>query len=293
MGKTRTLADLTGGAVCTTLFKQVGSFEWVAPSDCTVVIQAVGGGGAGGVIAQDDLDNMEVAVSGGSGGGYSRKKVSLSSGDTISFTIGAGGGSAYVQDNNNFVGNSGSATTVTGPNSLSLTANGGEGGRGRRVTSGVLTFTSQSAGGTASGGDLNVTGTAGTFVSNFTPPFTNDDIYFFPAGSFSSGFDGAITSPQTEYVHHNSVGNSATLYDDPSSIGNILYANISPEKGKMSGQINVSTASYQVVGQDGTLGCGGGATGNISGDGSTGSRTGWSGGGGAGFVAITVVEISI
>jgi len=287
--------DVSGaGAACTALHNQTGSHTWTAPADCTVVIQAVGAGGSGGGISKDDTDNMEVAVSGGSGGGYSRKKVSLSSGDVLSFTVGAGGATEFLNDNGtDNTGNAGGATTVTGPNSLSLTANGGSGGSGRRVTSGDLTFATQPTGGTASGGDLNVTGTAGTNVTSFTPPFTNDDIYLFSAGSFSSGFDGIVTEPQTTYTHHNTSGTIATTFGDPSPVGQTLYINIGAKKGLMTGQINTSSSAYRAVGDAGTLGCGGGATACISADNDTGGRTLDTGAGGDGFVAITIIEIEV
>ena len=294
MGKTRDLADLTGGAACTTLYTTPGSHTWTAPADCTVVIQAVGAGGSGGGISRDDTDNMEVAVSGGSGGGYSRKKVSLSSGDVLSFTVGAGGAYQFLNDNGtDQIGNAGSATTVTGPNSLSLTANGGSGGVGRRVTSGDLTFATQPTGGTASGGDLNVTGTAGTNVTSFTPPNTNDDIYLFSAGSFSSGFDGVVTGLQTTYINHNTISTIGTTYDDPSLVGQPLYINVGAKKGLMTGLVNTSSASFKAIGDAGTLGCGGGATASISGDNDTGARSLDTGAGGTGFVAITVIDIEV
>lgn len=97
-----------------------GSFT--APVDGNYCISATGGGAATNTSTQR----------GGCGAGYAQKWIKLKAGDVVSFTVGAGGATN---------GASGGNTTVTAPG-MSLVANGG----------------TSTAGGTASGGDINVVG---------------------------------------------------------------------------------------------------------------------------------------
>ena len=116
------LSDLFGGGGGfpeQRAFTTSGSFT--APRTGKYLLTAIGGGAAG-------LNNGR----GGGAGGFAQKLVSLAAGDLISLTIGAGGASN---------GASGGTTTLTAPG-VSLTANGG----------------TTASGGSASGGDINVTG---------------------------------------------------------------------------------------------------------------------------------------
>jgi len=120
--------------------------ETVPTGATKLEIIADGGGGSGG---------NSFGVTGGGGGGSGEAhstNITVSGGQTLTYTVGVGG-AATVGTNN---GNAGTASTVTGNGGLagvSLTANGG----GPGTTGGV-----GGSGGTASGGNsANLTGSSG------------------------------------------------------------------------------------------------------------------------------------
>lgn len=137
-----------------------GGSLWTAPANITgnTDIEAwgaasgAGGGGAPG-------------LGGGSGaGGYSKKTVTALAGDTITYRIGArgtgGAGGAINGVNGNAALPFGNPTAekTTGAFTLSIFANpGARGNRGTSIANGT-----GGNGGTASGGDVNTTGGAGT-----------------------------------------------------------------------------------------------------------------------------------
>jgi hypothetical protein len=131
----------------TILFTQStpGSYSFAVPSDAPgfVTVEIWGGGGGGGRDATRDYDG-----SGGGGGGYSKKHFAVTPGTTvIAGTVGAGGAGAVTGSN----GSNGTASTVTSP---AMNAGGGfHGGSAGGNPGGT--------GGTASGGDVNTSGTAG------------------------------------------------------------------------------------------------------------------------------------
>lgn len=109
------------------------SGSMMAPRTCIALIWAWGGGASG-------FGNTGAQGGGGAGGVF--KFFRISKGQTISYTVGAGGAGTT----NHLAGNDGGNSTVTLPNGLVLTAGGGKG---------------NGTGGTASGGDLNRPGGAG------------------------------------------------------------------------------------------------------------------------------------
>lgn len=118
-----------------------------------------GGGGSGGVDGQ--VGGSAVSGAGG-GGAYCAVEIAtpLSS---YTYTVGAAG-TAGASGNNNGV--AGSATTFADGVSLTMSAGGGGLGAGHLGTAGS-SATTGAAGGTASGGDVNLTGgDAGTKVVN-------------------------------------------------------------------------------------------------------------------------------
>jgi len=115
------------------------------PSGATqVVIEVYGAGGGGG------LNTSGGFASGGGGGAYVKKTIAVVGGNSMTFTIATGGpGRVSTQGN----GTSATATTVTGTVSggtLNLSAGGGAGGN--------IDWAIISAGGVASGGDINFDG---------------------------------------------------------------------------------------------------------------------------------------
>jgi hypothetical protein len=128
-----------------TAFRESSSFiaetyrsgtSWTVPGGVTSVrVRIWAGGGSGG--------GYNCCATGGGGGGFSERTTkSVTPGATISYTVGAGGAAP-----GNTVGNAGVGSTADG-----MTANPGLGGNTTIV----------GYGGTASGGDINITGTAGS-----------------------------------------------------------------------------------------------------------------------------------
>ncbi len=111
---------------------------WTVPAGVTeITVEAWGGGGAGGGSTINGKGG-----SGGGGGGYCINVFTVTPGQKINYTVGAGG----TGSNGN--GTSGDTTLI-----LTLQANGGGGGGANMETIG--------SGGTASGGTTNITGGSG------------------------------------------------------------------------------------------------------------------------------------
>lgn len=124
--------------------------SWPPPAGTSeMIIEGWGGGGAG---AGGGGGSGQGA--GGGAGGYFLKVYSGEMDSTLNITIGAGGAGAA----NLGTGGNGGATSVVGTNLGTLTANGGTGPAAK--TSGGR---DGGAGGTATGGDINITGQAGAF----------------------------------------------------------------------------------------------------------------------------------
>ena len=131
------------------------SGTWTKPSGITkIVVEIFGGGGGGG--GGRSSGTYPYGANGGGAGGYSMKVIDVSSISTATVTIGAGSSGAGA-DNAALAG--GNSTWVDGTNTL--TANGGTGGLKGQVNISNL-------GGTASGGDINVSGGPGE--NGFTDP---------------------------------------------------------------------------------------------------------------------------
>ena len=108
-----------------------------------------GGGGAGNVV----VNRITYSQNGGAGGAYLKKTYqssTLQSGDTLTFTVGAGGAGGAATS----AGSAGADTTLSSPISLSA---GGGGGAATSNAFGV----SPPSGGSASGGDTNTSGSDG------------------------------------------------------------------------------------------------------------------------------------
>lgn len=125
-------------AKSTSVFTTGTSLTWTAPANCEWVKITVQGGGANGGAAAAQR------ASGGGGGGTAIKWLSVSPGDTLIYTVGGIGAASTVS--------SGSLTITT------ITANAGTAGTG---TAYAQSQTAGGAGGTATGGDINITGQQG------------------------------------------------------------------------------------------------------------------------------------
>jgi len=120
------------------------SGTWTRPSGITKVIMEVQGGGGGG-----SSDNGHQYAHTGGGGGYAKKFLDVSSISTATITVGAGGAGIANAGSPNAGGNS---SWADGTNTV--TGNGGPAGSPNNAT----TAFRGSAGGTATGGDINIQG---------------------------------------------------------------------------------------------------------------------------------------
>lgn len=149
------MAITLGGGGGSTSFPTIflsKSQTWVPPQDGNVMIHVIGAGGSGSSSTSES--NSSTAAGGGGAGGYCRKN-SLAVTTSGSFTVVIGAG--HVPTTGHSAGGNGGNSTVAGTGlSATLTANGGTGHpRGDTADS--------ASGGTASGGDVNNTGGAGSF----------------------------------------------------------------------------------------------------------------------------------
>lgn len=126
-----------------------------------ILIQMVGGGGGGG----GAITQYSAGAGGGSGGFLQKYITGISSATTYTIAIGTGGNGGIATGG--ATGNSGTATTFTTdasatPASTTFIANGGIGGVGSNSGS-TKTAKAGGAGGTCTNGDINNSGTPGSF----------------------------------------------------------------------------------------------------------------------------------
>lgn len=132
------LALVGGGAWGQTTTYNSGSGNYTVPAGVSeIIVQVWGAGGGGG---GSSINNN--GGSGGGGGGYAMQVISVTPGQVIPYSVGAGGNAGAANGGN---GGDGGATTF-----LTLTADGGKGGGGNAGAIGQ--------GGSATGGAINLTG---------------------------------------------------------------------------------------------------------------------------------------
>lgn len=145
-------------SVMTLEFPIFSSGVFIAPFEGWYLIELVGAGGSGAVGAF--LAGVAMCLSGGSGAGYSWKKVYLRAGQRINFTIGAGGAAASVVGAAVAVyanGNAGGLTVCNIEGGGNIIIPGAPGG----VYTGAGTPAATVGGDPGTGGDYNVGGGAG------------------------------------------------------------------------------------------------------------------------------------
>ena len=153
------------GAKPPLIFKEytlLTSQTWTAPATGTILVTCTGGGGQGGICISSDASNGSRKARGGGAGGFSQKTIPVKAGDTFTVVVGAGGRNADTAPNGTTDGTTGGESTfddATAISSIALDSNGGVGGVAV-VQSNTGTLAG-GAGGTATGGDLNVAGGAG------------------------------------------------------------------------------------------------------------------------------------
>jgi len=179
----------------------------------------IGGGGQGGSSGKAPPSHHThiVNASGGGAGGYSRKRIPITAGDTFTVVVGAGGQanpSTLMPDPDGLKdGGDGGETTfdhASATANIALDSNGGAGGVGNQTTSASGATYAGGAGGTATGGDVNFTGgrggtitrnnnasnegmfaTGGGAVAIFGAAFNGGDLNFTGSGHKQCGTGGA------------------------------------------------------------------------------------------------------
>ena len=156
--------------ITSSVFETSGTFT--APVTGTYIIQLVGAGG-GCAIGANNGSSSVCSMTGGAGGGYSKLKVEMETGDQLAISIGAGGAISSSQrvrynETRTFSAGSGGNSTCTGSAigsgnvTVNMAANGGGSGTVSIFSSSSGSSTprvqTSNAGGTASGGDVNFTG---------------------------------------------------------------------------------------------------------------------------------------
>jgi len=179
----------------------------------------IGAGGQGGSSGKQVPGHgaMDFNGTGGGAGGYSRKRIPITAGDTFTVVVGAGGqanGSTLMPDASGVKdGGAGGETTfdhASATANIALDSNGGAGGLGNETSTASGATYAGGAGGTATGGDVNFTGgrggtitrsnnssskgiftTGGGAVAIFGAAFNGGDINFTSSGLTRAATGGA------------------------------------------------------------------------------------------------------
>jgi len=155
-------------------YTTAGSFSFVVPANVTTISATIiGGGGAGG----NGHSTGYSASGGGGSGGYLVQNITVTPGQTVSISVGAGGVAGV---GNGSAGGNGTASTVTYA-ATPYTAGGGNGGG------------ANTGGGGAAGAGGTPGGTSGTAVVSPNPNGTNggNSQYSIIAGTTTGGIGGA------------------------------------------------------------------------------------------------------
>jgi hypothetical protein len=133
--------------------------SYTTPVNCTdIYVEAVGGGGGGG--GADVTENTATSAAGGGGsGGYSAKYFAVTGNTAYTYAIGAGGAGGAANGGANGVIGQNTTFTVSG---VTITAAGGGFGSGAGNDKSGDNLSPGGEGGTASNGDINVSGNIGS-----------------------------------------------------------------------------------------------------------------------------------
>ena len=144
------------------------SKTWTVGVSGKVKVILTGGGGQGAFVYNSGITNSSSLgdAPGGGAGGYSEKVLNVVAGETYTVTIGAAGLDPIVftsmsADRNGFDGGNSSFVTATAATSVNMLANGGGGGLFLAAPINASQTAPGGTGGTASGGDINITGGRG------------------------------------------------------------------------------------------------------------------------------------
>lgn len=178
-------------------------------------VVCIGGGGQGGSCGKDGT-TIILNCTGGGAGGYSRKRIPITTGDTFTVVVGAGGqadAGKLPADSALEAGGAGGESTfdhASATATIALDSNGGVGGICNQTTTASGATYAGGAGGSATGGDVNFTGgrggtvtrsnnsanagcftTGGGAVAVFGSAFNGGDINFTSSGETIAATGGA------------------------------------------------------------------------------------------------------
>tara|TARA_R100001086_G_scaffold156554_1_gene83758 strand:+ start:205 stop:1530 length:1326 start_codon:yes stop_codon:yes gene_type:complete len=176
----------------------------------------IGGGGQGGSSGNGNVGTTKLNLTGGGAGGYSRKRIPITAGDTFTVVVGAGGQASSTKlpgAGNLTAGSAGGESTfdhASATANIALDSNGGGGGLANTTGTASGATYAGGAGGTATGGDVNFTGgrggtitrsnnssnvgcftTGGGAVAVLGTAFNGGDVNFTSSGATTAATGGA------------------------------------------------------------------------------------------------------
>lgn len=110
--------------------KHTDPYTFIVATGGDYLVELIGGGGGGVHKSSDDTTGS----GSGASGGYFKGIIRLNTNDKVSFTFGAGGAGRSVTTYSEISAPSGTASTLSINDVLTITTNGGEGGRSRYVS---------------------------------------------------------------------------------------------------------------------------------------------------------------
>ena len=268
-----------GGAAFSSLFKatdfttQTSNTTLTVPNGANAIhIQAAVGGGSSGVTgAEYDKSGGESAGAGGGSGAYISDKVfSVSEGETLTLTVGAGGAGGNHGSYPNFYALNGGNTVLSGSSTGSIfTLTGSTGG--------------SSSGGTSPNGNrrTNFPSTGGTATLNASP---------VTSGTFREANGATVTFGTATTLNQGPVG---TFNQSGSGVAGTTGQNCGGDNCQIAGRNGAASYAGNIAGGTGRYGSTGDAGTRGSGGGGGGAQPQTSGGvGGTGEIKYRFLRIT-
>jgi hypothetical protein len=242
-----------------------GANSWIIPDGVSsLAIQAWGGGGAGGTAsaARTNTNNTQARGGGGAGGGFASTTFVVTPGQTLNYSVGAGGIAPAQAISNGTDSTAGSDTTASIDTTNIVTARGGNGGKNVRSLNSNISGTGGTApidnylgtttylGGSGATSNSNGTGggggSAGSTGTGGTAPAPANGVS--PAGSAGTGGGAAGGAGHNSTANGNpggtpGAGGSGGAVRSPSQITPETYTHRSGGSGADGQMIIIYTAS--------------------------------------------------